>query len=469
MSKTQLRNKLFQNLFIVLGLLGFVLLLFARSTVFASDTGYHLKIGEWIIQNKAFPKYDTFSLLSSNMDFKFIAHEWLFDIFVYIINSIFSLNGIVIVSALFVFGSYIYSIFRSGAKLPALIVSVLFIYFRFTKGIYCKPDIYAAIFLVILGYIYLNEKILWKKYLSVCLLTVFLVNFHGSYFTIVLLQFVWLFICKSILNKRVDKHDLFLIISAFMCSLLNPYGFNIYKYLFVVFGDTGYLSSDYLPFTFSTISQLLVVLIVCTLSIIGYVKHENKNVLDLAIMFMYLAMLLYYGRTLNIFNYGFIIYMSKYLVWVFDFKYVKKISTILVGVCSVFLACLVLSHENLPNKSVQDYIVEDVLGENIVNEISNKRYYNDLGIGGYLIYLDSKPFIDTRSDVFTDVFGNPDIYSIAVKAQYDDAMMYNLASKYGLSHVLLEKNNITSQIFYASSLWEVSTESNNYVIFKKKG
>lgn len=467
MFKTERQKQVLQVVLTLLGLIGFIFILFARSKIFISDTAWHIKVGEWIVDNKAFPKYDSFSLLSTYLDLNFTAHEWLFGVIIFFVDKIFSLNGLMVITALTVFFSYAYSIFKSGAKLPALLVSALFIFFQFSGSIVCRPAVFSAILVVGLGYLYCYENNKIKKYLITLLSLLFLANFQGGYAFIVMIQFIWIFVCKSIINKKVDKDNIILLCASFIITLINPYGVGIYKYILVSGNSIKMYNTDFLPFSFSNILQLGVVLVIVVLSIVGYIRKKENRVLDLLIMFMYLAMVLYYRRTLDLFNYAFIIYMSKYLSWLFEKQLVKNISYVLCNIFSICLILFVVNHEKLPNKSTEDYIREDIIGTKICSELQGKRFYNTMESGGYLIYLEQKPFIDTRNDVYTEEFGNPNILELSAKSLYSEALMFNLTSKYNLDYLLLERNSLTSQIFYASDLWEVITESKNYVLLKK--
>lgn len=469
MFKTKRQKEILQVVLTITGLVGFVLLLYARSGIFVSDTCFHIKTGEWVVKNKAFPKYDSFSLLSSSIKLNFIAHEWLFGVMMYLVDCVFSLRGLLIVTFLVVFSSYLYAIFKSGAKVPALVVSCLFLFFNFIKRIECRPDAFSAILLVIMGYTYLYENKKLKRYLIVILSMIFMANFHGGHSSMAIVQIVWFCLCKCYISKKANKDDIILALSTIIASFINPYGIMVHKYVLVVSDSITEFNSEYISFSFTSIAQLGVVLIVFILSILGYLNSKEKNKLDLLIMFMYLAMLLYYQRTINIFNYAFIIYMSKYLSWVFTKKKVILFSFAITNIASIFLAVLVISNSKLPNKTTEELIREDIIGENILNELGDSRYYNSMMSGGFFIYLDMKPLIDGRNDVYTKEFGNPDLFATSVKATYSEVLMYNLTTKYDLTYLVLENNSLTSQIFYTSNLWEVVQKSDNFILFKRVG
>jgi hypothetical protein len=159
--------------------------------------------------------------------------------------------------------------------------------------------------------------------------------------------------------------------------------------------------------------------------------------------------------------------MSKYLSYLFKKSIVQKLSIAFINIFSICLIFMVTSHEKLPNVSTSEYIKKYIIGESIVECLSNERFYNTFGVGGYFIYLNEKPLIDSRTDVYIEEFGNPNFWESFYKASYSDDSMYNLTSKYDLKYVLLEKNSVPSQILSASAKWKVVEESKGYIVFEK--
>lgn len=467
MFKTERQKKILQVVLTIIGLVGFIFLLYARSSVFISDTAWHIKVGEWIISNKAFPKYDSFSLLSSNLDLNFMAHEWLFGVLVYGIDSLFSLNGLYIITILAVLGSYIISILKSKAVIPALVVSILFIFFQFSGSIVCRPSVFSAIVLVLVGYIALYESNNIKRNILVGIIMLFLSNFHGGYSTIALVQLLWILMCKSTVIKKFDSQLGVTFGVALISSCINPYGVKIHEFTLTLGSDITSINTDYTPFSFNGVLQIGIVLMIVVLTIVGFNKTKERNILDLLIMAMFVVMVLRYRRALDLFNYAFIIYMSRYLNYLFKKSVVQNLSIAFINIFSICLIFMVTSNEKLPNVSTSEYIKKYIIGEGIVECLSNERFYNTFGVGGYFIYLNEKPLIDSRTDVYIEEFGNPDFWESFYKASYSDDSMYSLTSKYDLKYVLLERNSVPSQILSASAKWKVVEESKSYIIFEK--
>ena len=467
MFKNKRLNILLKVLITITSLLGFIFLLYARSTFISSDTAWHLKLGEWIVSNNAIPKFDTMSLLSSEYDMKFIAHEWLFDIIFHVIDKLFSLNGLIVLSCIFVLLSYVYVIYKSERYKEGIFIAIVFILVGFTKLIGVRPDTISAIIFIILGYNFLYETNKIKQYIVNILLSIFLENIHGGMVSVSILQQVWFLVSSFIVDKKIDRNKIILLVTTILSSLINPYGFEAFKYVIMADSTVTVYYSDWSPFAFSGMLQIFIIVLLYSLCIYGFVKSDERNKLDILVMSMYLIMLFKYQRTLNIFNYAFILYFSKYLSFIFDKKVVNKLFYGVVNTFSFFLILLVIFCKDLPSISVKDYITENIIGNEVLSELKDTRYFNDISLGGYLIYLDEKPFIDTRSDPYLTEYGNQDLFNPYVRSLHSVTLMNDLTSKYNLDYLLLTKNTLTSQIFYASSDWEVTCESKSTVIFKR--
>src|SRR5579864_4218274 len=75
-----------------------------------SDTGWHIRTGEWILKNRRVPATDLFSF--TKLGQPWFAWEWLSDVSMAAIHSHFGLGGIVVASLL-VLGATAVCIYRS--------------------------------------------------------------------------------------------------------------------------------------------------------------------------------------------------------------------------------------------------------------------------------------------------------------------------------------------------------------------
>ena len=458
--------KIKKSLIYLVSLVGFVLLLYARSTPVISDTAWHLKVGEWIVKNKSVPSVDTMSLLGSDLDLSFVAHEWLFDVAAYAVNNILGLAGILILGLFAVTLSTYIAVRLSGCEYAAVLTLAVFTFIRFEKTVEIRPDAFSAIIFVLIGYNFAYQKNFKRAAVTNALLTIALVNIHGGMASANAVQQLWILICLTVIQKRVDKDKMKLFLISLMCGLINPYGIGAYKYIRMANSEATVIFSDWNSFSFRSFIQAFLVLAVTAGCIYGYLKDEKKDKMDLCIMFMYAVLLFTYARTINIFIYAFLLYLTKYLK---DFleRWEKKITLALV-VCSVVVAAIILvSAKIIPYGSMDEYIDNEIVDTKLTDRINGKRYLNDITFGGFLIYKNQKPFIDTRTDPYLKEYGNPEILSEYVKAMHSEELMGKLTDKYDIEYLLLSANNITSQIFYASGDWQVVMKGQRYVLFER--
>ena len=119
--------------------------------------GWHIRTGEWILQNQAVPHADLFSSAAARPWF---AWEWLFDVGAAIVHGWWGLNGVLVGGALVIaltFSLLFRMMLRRGAALlPALVFVVLAI---LASTIHClaRPHLFTWLFTLLCWYL-LEEK-----------------------------------------------------------------------------------------------------------------------------------------------------------------------------------------------------------------------------------------------------------------------------------------------------------------------
>ena len=448
-------------------LLGFFLLLCARSNFVLSDTAWHLKVGDYILRTRNIPKQDTFSLLGSTETMKFIPHEWLSEVIYSLVYKLFSLNGLYILAGVFVYVSFMFFIVKSKNIFTGTLLTCIFIAVNFITLIQIRPDIFGIFLLVLSGYNFAFNSD--KKCIEFnVLLSVLIANLHGGSVSVNLIQQLWIVICLFCLsNKKVPKDKVIVILTTLFSSLLNPSGINIFKYIFIINTSNAEYSGDWVKLQFDNVFQVLIVLSIFALALYNWGRKQDKSTSDklsILIMFMYLVMVFTFDRTKTMFVFAFILYMSKYI----DLKRIWGRCFKIIATCvSAYLIIFFILNKKLPNCTMQEYIYNNIITSDIINEVSDKRYFNELDLGGYLIYLDKKPFIDTRGELYLSAYGNTELFTPYIKSLYSETLMKGLTDKYNLDYLLLRRNSLTSQIFYTSDDWEVFKECKEVVLFKK--
>jgi len=208
-----------------------------------ADTGYHIRAGEYIIDNLKVPHHDMFSFIKPPIPWT--AHEWLSEVIYASVHRLSGLSGIVVGHALVIATVFLllFKFMRSSgisilvaALLVALAVSVSTIHWL------ARPHIF-SLFFTLVWYIILDTYQYKKKnYLYILpILMLVWVNLHGGFLAGFLLFGVYITgnLLKAIFKKE-ERHEargrlrVLLLFTALtlVASLLNPKGYDILLFPF---------------------------------------------------------------------------------------------------------------------------------------------------------------------------------------------------------------------------------------------
>lgn len=443
-------------------LVSIMIFILASSQIIQADTLWHIKVGEWIVENLSIPTKDCFSM---HQDLNFIAHEWLFDVIYFGISEFAGITGIVAFTLLIIFIANCFVIFKSGNPTVAIIVLFLLSVSKFYKPYWAIPDTFGVVLLVFMSYLLVND--VKKKHLIVAITTVLMVNYQGGIVCDLIVSTLFILGVKTYLHRDLLKENLFIFCEIFLCSLINPYFISNYKYVFVSNLKISQIMPDWEYFCFKNILSIFVVVILVIFLIAGYLKSTRKEVMDLVVLFFYLILLLRFNRTMNAFVYAFILFGTKYIAVSVEKIKVEKILNISLGV-SLILVISVLLNTTIKHQTVDEYIEEHYLSQEVAETLRNNKVFNDFGLGGFLVYKDIKVFMDGRIDCYVPEFGNPDIVTEYLEGMYSKAKMDLLCQKYGFKYLVFLPNSLNLELHKASGLWVEYYKSENLVILERK-
>ena len=271
-----------------------------------ADTGYHIRAGEYIIDNLEVPDHDIFSFIHPPIPWT--AHEWLSEVLYALIHSISGLSGIVVVHA-FVIAVVFLILFKflraSGISIIVAVFIVALSASVSTIHWLARPHIFSLLFTLIFYIVldtYQNKK---KNCLYILpLLMIVWVNLHGGFLAGFLLLGVYVTgnLINAIFKKEV-RHEtagklrlLFLFTTlTLLASLLNPKGYEILLFPFRLIGNkfimdhvTEFLSPNFhadLRFEY----MLLLMIFVFSVSIFRLNSIEAMLVLLFTHMSLYSA------------------------------------------------------------------------------------------------------------------------------------------------------------------------------------
>lgn len=206
--------------FFVLILLFALLALSQLNTIVDSDLWCHLKSGEYIVKNLSVPAVDIFSYTLENQPW--VDHEWLSQIFFYLIFVKFGWLGINLFKAIIISSCFLILLFFIISKYKKSIYAVFFILFSvlaFGYRSFVRPEIFSYLMACLFFCILEDEK----KIFILPLLQILWVNLHGYFILGPMLIFLYLageLICGNLAKAKRLSLALCLAIAA---CFINPY------------------------------------------------------------------------------------------------------------------------------------------------------------------------------------------------------------------------------------------------------
>jgi hypothetical protein len=241
-----------------------------------SDTGWHIRTGEWILRNGRVPAVDIFSFTKSGSPW--FAWEWLSDVLMAAVHHAAGLRGIVLLS-LVLLGltstcTYRNAVAEFGHRLIAIVLTALAMAastIHWLARPHLVTPLLAAVFLGIL--IRVQKSGMMQLLLVLPPLTILWVNLHGGFFVGIVLLITYAL--GSVVEDFIQE-DRFCIqtraksyaLTAMAClaaSLINPYGYRLHihvaQYLsasFYIQRISEFQSPDFHSFSAAYFETLLV-------------------------------------------------------------------------------------------------------------------------------------------------------------------------------------------------------------------
>jgi hypothetical protein len=281
------------------------------------DFGWHLRTGE-LIMEKGVPHQDWYSHTMSN--FPWIDHEWLIDVLIYKIYTIFGAN-ILLLIFLSLYTLSFFIIKNPKQSFFDLFFPIIFGYCSTIGFLGIRPQLLTVLFVAILWRIVNN--FLDKSSKLIYLLPVLFIlwaNLHAGFFAGIMILFVILTIelfKKIEINKKIKlfnflnnfyikKQSYFKILNLGLVSivclfstLLNPYGIRIYEEVFRTVGDNflRFHIQEWFPLIYTEFNPLIFIYIFSffALLIIFWQKIDfHKIIFYLLFFFLTLSGLRYF-------------------------------------------------------------------------------------------------------------------------------------------------------------------------------
>ena len=486
----------FNNLFFLILLI--VLIFYGSKLLGDADTGYHIRAGEYIIENKVVPKNDIFSFL--NKPIPWTAHEWLSEVIMEKIHRRSGLSGVVLFYIILIALSFsIFFNFNKYYSQNIIVVWVLSFIATACTSVHwlARPHVFSFLF-TICWYFLLDKynedyKRNKKVILFLPLIMVFWVNIHGGFMLGFFLYGVYFFsdffenviLSGNFKNRKYiwekQKIYIFVGVSIFIASLLNPFGYQILLFPFKLLENKTIMTSiiEFMP-TNIQIQHSFRYLFFFSFAVLLYSKKRlDLKELILVIMISYMA--LYSVRYIAIFPIIILPVVLKRIdlgmqkEWkIFQTinKLGKKLNEkdsysngILYSISAVLILAILVNMGYLKYGFDSERHPVDAV-EFLKKEKINGNMYNNDEFGDYLIYKaypDYKVFFDGRNDMYGEEHHKKYIKVFKLENNWEDVI-----EEYEIKWIFFNADSLLSRYLNEKKDWHLIYADKIAHIYVKK-
>jgi hypothetical protein len=277
------------------------------------DTGYHIRAGDYILENFSIPRTDIFSYISPALPWT--AHEWLSEIIMSLAHKVLGLNGVVIFFSLVITITY-YFLFRilraHNGNLWLLLAMIALVSLTSTIHWLARPHIFTLLLLVVWYHLLDQYQYKDKNYLfTLPILMLLWVNLHGGFiigFVLLGIYFIgnliaWYESEAKSKSESLKKCRILAIIgiACLAASLVNPFGYQILLFPFKLVGDQVLMSfaQEHHPANLQNLHPYNFLLFL-TLGLL-MVSRYRVNFIELGLVLVFTYMSLYSIRNIPLF------------------------------------------------------------------------------------------------------------------------------------------------------------------------
>jgi hypothetical protein len=389
-----------------------------------NDYWWHIKVGEWILENHTVPKTGIFSWYAMENNLDWVSHEWLSEVLLYLIHMFFGNTGIFVLSLVACIGLFLLIVHINKHNIQEnLLLSLVFLFFStiiLPIFFYGRPQIFSAYLLYFsLLCLYRYSTNNSKSIYFLPIISILWSNLHGGsanmpYILCLLFAFTGIFqfsFSRLESNKNSFKQSIILFTIAlvsFMATSINPHGLKMLAYPYTNMGDTVMLSfiTEWLSPDAKNVGDLIACFLpILFVSLVMLLTNKKIKFIDLLmfLVFTYLAfrsfrfiLLFYIASTFFVFEYMPLIRKQETQVKLT--KFISFCVFVFLVITNVFIASQIYELSRI------DKLISIPLDNkyiNIIKEDNPKRLFNDYNFGEILIYNDISTFVDARADIFS--------------------------------------------------------------------
>lgn len=467
-----------------------------------TDSWWHLRAGEWIVENRAILQTDFFSFTRAGSDWQYPG--WLFEAPMYLLYQQFGPGGLNLLTAGMVTLSFVFLWFtlRGGVFLRSFVIILA----ASVSGVYwsARPHLITLLFASIFLFILEDER--WHpsprssmRLWLLPLIMVFWVNSHGGfavgfilcgiYAVSKLASWVWqaeLFARLEFILRQprsifqADYWLFWVALTLFLAACINPFGASMLTYPFKTVGITALQEfiQEWQSPNFHLISvQPFIWMLMAILAAVGLSKRRLA-LTDFLLVSIFAYMSLLAGRNLALFALAAAPALTRhgeaFSIWVgrkFNLHTEQEISWQLQIINLLILLVLgaagALKVAAILPSSVNQAAFREILPVDAVkfiqNELPDGNLFNSYNWGGYLIWnLPEAPvFVDGRTDLYND-----EVISEWMQVYQGRPGWEDVIKRWQIKWILIEKNAPLTRILDQAG-WQLLYSDELAVIYTR--
>ncbi|MEP6921896.1 MAG: hypothetical protein ABI967_12285 [bacterium] len=468
-----------RRVFVWAFLLSLLSLAIRQSVSIDNDFWWHLKSGQYILQNASIPHFDPFSFTKGGSEW--IAHEWLSEVIMYAIFQLGGWTGLLLGFGIIITASLGICYYRCDGK-PFIAGLAVFSAAMASAPLFgLRPQMFtfllASVFLAVLDrhLIQASSRLLWL----LPALMLLWVNLHAGF--AMGLALILLFIVMAVLDKEWKKITPLLKI-FFVCVVvipLNPNTFRMFSYPLETLSSPAmqtliqeWFSPDFHQERFLP----LAVLMLATFAVLAVSPRRVRAGELLGLLVLSLAALRS-GRHIPLFAIFSAPIFARHLHYWTSTK--KELITmrqepattiqIILNLALLLLPTVVIIRQLIDFKNHEDEYVSQRFPRAAVDFLQTNPsagpMFNDYNWGGYLIwrlYPEGKVFIDGRADVYGDDFVFEYLRTYQAEPNWRDRL-----DRYGIRTVLIEPHSHLANLLREEKGWRKVFEDPGAAIFMR--
>lgn len=194
----------------------------AGFNIYDTDVMWHYKLGQYIVNHGRLP---TKAILTFQHNLPQMCHEWLYDIYAYLVIKYLNITILILLPVALA----VYLIVKYNTINNILAICLIAVTLMIPN--YGRPGDYSA---VIIMYAIMRAQ----KNKSLFLPTVLLANIHGGVliemFLVILADLIAKFYDQKLYGQKITKKDFYNIPQVILGSFINPYGWKIWQYMYLM-------------------------------------------------------------------------------------------------------------------------------------------------------------------------------------------------------------------------------------------